>query len=204
MPEYPQNYHGYKEEQKAKKEKKLERVISGPVQTRKKSEFRKLIDTFIGDDIHSIKSYIFKDVLVPTIKKAIDEIISNGTHMLLYNGEVRTTGRSNVSKISYNSISTQNRGTSLRAEQARTGIEYDDILFTTRGDAEAVLSTMDEVLDQFGIISVLDMYDLAGYSTNNYTLERYGWNDIHTAKVVRVPEGYIIQLPRAVPINSIK
>lgn len=201
MPEYPPNYHGYKEEQKAKKEKKIEKVISGSVRTQKKSELRKVMDIFISDDIHSVKNYIFDDVLVPAIKKAIDDIVSNGIHMLLYNGDKRNGSRSTLSKISYNSISTQNKRPELRANQVRNGFEYDNIIFDNRGDAEAVLSAMDEIVSVYDVVSVLDMYDLADYTTTNYAAQRYGWKDIHTARVVRVSDGYIIQLPRPIPLN---
>ena len=201
MSKYPPNYHGYKEEQKAKKEKKIEKVISGTVRTQKKSELRKVVDIFISDDIHSVKNYIFDDVLVPAIKKAIDDIVSNGIHMLLYNGDRRNGSKSTISKFNYSSISSNNKSTSLRVDRAQRGFEYEDVLFTSRGDAEAVLSAMDDIVDTYDVVSVLDMYDLAGYTTTNYAAQRYGWDDIHMARVVRVSDGYVIQLPRAKPLN---
>ena len=202
MPKYEPNYHGYKEEQKAKKEKKIEKVVSGSVRTQKKSELRKVMDIFISDDIHSVKNYIFDDVLVPAIKKAIDDIVSNGIHMLLYNGDKRNGSKSTVSKVSYGGyFKSSNDRTELRANHVRNGFDYDNIIFDNRGDAEAVLSAMDEIISQYDVVSVLDMYDLADYTTTNYAAQRYGWSDIHTAKVVRVPDGYIIQLPRAIPLN---
>ena len=202
MPEYPPNYHGYKEEQKAKKEKKIEKVISGTVRTQKKSELRKVVYIFISDVIHSVKNYIFDDVLVPAIKKAIDDIVSNGIHMLLYNGDKRCSSRSTVSKVSYGGyFKSPNSQTELKANSVRSGFDYDTILFDNRGEAEAVLSAMDDIIDQYGIVSVLDMYDLAGYTTTNYAAQRYGWTDIHTASVARVSDGYVIRLPRAMPIN---
>ena len=191
MPDYPSNSNKRKEELAAKKKKKIEKVISGPVQVQKKSELRKFVDIFISDDIHNVKSYIFDDVLVPAIKKAIDDIVSNGIHMLLYNGDRRSGSKSTISKFNYSSISSSNKSTSLRVDRAQRGFEYEDVLFTTRGDAEAVLSAMDDIVDTYDVVSVLDMYDLAGYTTTNYAAQRYGWDDIHTARVVRVSDGYV-------------
>lgn len=202
MSKYEPNYHGYKEEKKAKQEKKIEKVVSGSVRTKKKSEFRKVVDIFISDDIHSVKNYIFDDVLVPAIKKAIDDIVSNGIHMLLYNGDKRSGSKSTISKVSYGGFfKSQNDRPELRANHVRNGFDYDSIIFDNRGDAEAVLSAMDDIIEQYGVVSVLDMYDLADYTTTNYAAQRYGWSDIHTASVVRVNDGYIIRLPRAVPLN---
>lgn len=202
MPDYPPNYHGYKEEKKEKREKKIEKVVSGPVRVQKKSELRKVVDIFVSDDIHSVKSYIFDDVLVPAIKKAIDDIVSNGIHMLLYNGDRRNGTKSSISKVSYGGFyKNSNDRAYPKAERVRSGFDYDSPLFDNRGDAEAVLSAMDDIIDQYGVVSVLDMYDLADYSTTNYAAQRYGWTDIHTASVARVSDGYIIRLPRAMPLN---
>lgn len=56
----------------------------------KKSEMQKFADVFISEDVNNVKSYIVMDVLVPAIKKAISDIVTNGIDMILY-GE---TGKS--------------------------------------------------------------------------------------------------------------
>lgn len=57
------------------------------------------------------------------------------------------------------------------------------------------------MLDQFSIVSVGDLYDMADISTDNYTVNKYGWKDIQSANVVRVRDGYIIKLPKPMPID---
>ena len=52
-------------------EHKVEKVVKGPVVTRKKSSFDKLKGELISDDAKNIKSYVFGEVLIPAIKKAI-------------------------------------------------------------------------------------------------------------------------------------
>lgn len=49
-------------------------------------------------------------------------------------------------------------------------------------------------------MSVADLYDLVGIN-GNYTDNKYGWFNIRTASVVRVRDGYMIKLPKAVPLN---
>jgi hypothetical protein len=56
------------------------------------------------------------------------------------------------------------------------------------------------LIDTYGIVSVADFYDLVGI-TGNYTDNKYGWNNIHSASIVRVREGYMIKLPRALALN---
>ena len=59
---------------------------------------------------------------------------------------------------------------------------------------------MDEMLDRFKVVTVLDMYDAAG-KTAPYTADKYGWSDLREAKVVPVRGGYVVKLPRAYPID---
>lgn len=203
MAEYKPNSHKFKEGQIAKKEKKVEKVVTGAIATRKKSEVRQFVDEFITKDIQNVKSYIFVDVLVPAIKKAIDDIVSNGIHMLLYNGDKRGSSAAGRSTVSYGGFfkSATDRNPRPRAMTSPGGFNFEEIIFSNRGDAEAVLSAMDDIIDQYDSVSVLDLYDLADVSTTNYAAQRYGWTDIHTAKVARVEDGYVIRLPRAIPLN---
>ena len=56
-------------------------------------------------------------------------------------------------------------------------------------------------INTYGIASVADLYDLAGITCRSYTANKYGWTDIRSAKVVRIRDGYILELPRTVQIN---
>ena len=62
------------------------------------------------------------------------------------------------------------------------------------------MSRMDEIVGTYGTVSVADLYDLVGI-TGAYTDNKYGWTDIRSASVVRVRDGYMIKLPRALPLN---
>ena len=56
---YTPNSHKYKAEQKqTAEEKKIEKVVSGTVKTKKKSEIKKLTDVFVSEDASNVKSYI--------------------------------------------------------------------------------------------------------------------------------------------------
>lgn len=198
------NSHRSKEEE-AKSllpEKKVSKVIVGTVRQRKKSELSKFTDIFISKDVDSVKSYVLLDVLVPAVKKAISDIVTNGIDMLLY-GESRGKSNGSASKISYRSYydskQSRDRGESSY-RRAQTGYGYDDIIFDNRGEAESVLMRMDELIDVYRVVSVGDLYDMAGI-TGNYTDNKYGWTDIHSAEVVRVRDGYIIKLPKAMPLD---
>ena len=200
MEEYKPNSHKYKEDQKrAIPEKKVEKVISGTVKSKKKSEIKKFADVFISEDVTNVKSYILLDILVPAIKKAISDIVTNGIDMILYGGTGKTKSNTAASKISYRSYYDSSRR-DYSTVRTKTRYNYDDVIFDNRGEAEDVLSRMDELVSTYGLVSVADLYDLVGI-TGNYTDNKYGWTDIRSASVIRVRDGYMLKLPKALPLN---
>lgn len=208
MDDYKPNSHRFKKEQetmrpdKSEGKKKIEKVVNGNVKSKKKSEIRKFADVFISEDVTNVKSYILMDVLIPAMKKAVSDVVTNGIDMILY-GETgrnrKNSGR--ASKVSYRDYYKRDddRRSSERS-RIQTGYDYDDIVLDNRGEAEDVLSRMDELIDTYGIVSVADLYDLVGIS-GNYTDNKYGWTDIRSARVVPVRDGYLIKLPRALAVN---
>lgn len=196
MEDYKPNSHKFREEQKDS-QRKVEKVVTGAVKTRKKSEVRKFTDIFVSEDIANVKSYIFMDVLIPAVKKAISDVVTNGIDMLLYGESRRDTKRAG-DYVSYRNYS--DRGATRSEPRARSGFNFDDLLFKTRADAEAVREQMDDMIDRYGVVTVADLYDMAD-CTAPYTSNKYGWTNIRNADVVRGRDGYVIKLPRAMPID---
>lgn len=199
----PDNSHKGRTDAKQKQamtEKRAEKVVHGKVKT-KKNEIRKLTDIFISEDVANVKSYILMDVLVPSIKKAIYDIVVNSLDMSLFGG--RGGRRSTADKVSYTDYSRSSRRDERTYSSSRTasGYSYDDVILETRGEAEAVLSRMDEIMEEYDIVRVADLYDLVGI-TGDYTDNKYGWSNIRNAEIVRVRDGYTIKMPRAIPIRK--
>lgn len=201
MEEFKSNSHKSKEERKATNAgKRVDgKVISGSARTKKKSDIRKFADIFIAEDMKSIKDYILWDVLIPYAKDTIEDVI----HVILRGRDSAPSRRKPAaSKVSYGRFFDKNERKEYSANKPRAAFDYDDIVFESRGDAEVVLSAMDEVIQQFGVVSVGDLYDLAEVTTTNYAVNKYGWTDIHNASVVGSPrEGYMLKLPRALPLD---
>lgn len=209
MEEYPSYSHKTREKAKAdanKPEKRVEKaIVTGGASAKKKSEIRKFADGFVSEDAASVKSYIVQDVIIPAAKRILDDVIVGSLRMFLY-GEKGGSGggRTNASKVSYRSYYEResDRRRDNGAGRVRSGFEYDDIEFEYRGDAEAVLTEMENIIEQFDMVSVGDLYDLADVSTSNYSVNRYGWTNLATAQIARTRNGkYVIKLPRAMPLN---
>ena len=194
MEEFKPNSHKSKELTPVP-EKKVEKIVKGTVKSKKKNGIDRLKDNFISEDAANIKTYVVMDVLIPAVKKAICDIVKNGVDMILY-GE---SGRSNRRPSEYVSYDRRylDRGDPrfYKADRARIGYSYDDIILETRGEAEDVLARMDELIEIYGMVSVADLYDLVGIS-GNYTDNKYGWTNIRNAEPVHVRDGYMLRLPK--------
>lgn len=190
------NSHKAKEQEKRVKP---EKVIKGKVRTKKKSELTKFIDSFISEDLPDIKHYILFDVLMPSIKKAVVDMVTDGVNMLLY-GEVRAKKRSGLSDIpSYRSYSKESKYREDRSRVRRC--EYDDFTVDTKEEALSVFKTMDEIIDRYSHVTIADLYDILG-KVAPHTAENYGWNDVSRADTVKIrnEDGewvWLLKFPRA-------
>jgi hypothetical protein len=182
------------------KKEKVEKIVKGTVKSKKKNGF---FSSFLSGDFMDIKEYVMQDVLIPALKNAIEDTITNGISMMLNGGEPRRGNRkSSASRVSYRSYydrddreRDRDRGRSRNA-----GYSYDDIILETRGEAEDVIARLDELIDVYGMASVADLYDLVGIS-GQYTDNKYGWTNVASATHVRVRDGYLLKMPRAIALN---
>ena len=173
---------------------KVDKIVKGKVKTKKKNS---VLASFINDDLQDIKKYIVEDVLIPTIKKTITDVVKNSIDMFFY-GEVSRSNRSNSSRISYSSYYDRDR--EPRSRSRRNSLLIDDIVLESRAEAEEVLDRLDEMIEEFGMASVLNLYDLIGV-TAPFTADKYGWTDIRNATAVRVRDGYLLKLPRVMALD---
>ena len=200
--EYKNNSYAHRDRMKEveKAEKHIEKVVRSKAKTKKKSGFTKLADIFVSEDMDSVKSYIFIDIVVPTIKKTIYDVITNSVNMILFGESGRGKKRTSGDYVSYRSYSDTISTSRSDESRMRSRFDFDDIVFDGRGDAEAVFEQMNNVIARYGIVSVADMYDMADLP-HPYTSNRYGWTSLASAEVVRISDGYIIKLPKAMPID---
>ena len=201
MTDYQKTLH----KQPADKEKKVEKVISGKATVKKKNATSKLADVFAPGDVKDVKSYVLMDVIVPAVKDTIADIVKNGIDMILFGSTGVSTGRrTNASKISYRNFYDQKNNRSHShsiSNRTNSVFDIDNIYLETKGEAEEVLMRMDELLEQYGLVSVADLYELVGVTAAPYTANKYGWTSLRTAEAIRTRQGYLLKLPRAVPID---
>jgi len=190
---------------KSKEKEKIEPVeLSGNITLKKKSGFEKFTDAFISKDTGSIKHYIFTDVLIPAIKKATWDVFTSALDMLLYGGSAPSMRNASKGTTYINYASTINKPKERPSYISGSSVYDFDANFEFDSEIDAVkfLDRMKEIVYRYGIITVSDMYDLAGKVTDNYQATKYGWVDLNSAYPERVPYGrWRLRLPKPYPID---
>ena len=194
--DFKPNSHKFNKEQKTAERRKVDKVVGGKVRVKKKSEIRKLADVFVAEDVDSVKEYV-GDVIISMIKDTLCDLCGDIPKMIFFGTTSKNRGRYTSDRASY-------RDYAKRSERAprgqRSGFALDDVIFDSRGDAEMVLDALDEMMEKYHMVRVADFYDATG-ETAPFTANDYGWMDIRNAEVVRAYDGYILKLPRPVPIR---
>ena len=168
---------------------------------RKKTTLKKVADIFFQKDINDVKSYLIMDVLIPEIRDALYNLVMNGLDMMLYDGKRTRKSSSNTMRVNYSAKynnQTSIPETSNSSPRTKSGLNFDDVVFDDRMDAEEVLNQMLNIIEQYDSVSVADFCELAGIP-GEYTDRKYGWTSLGAAEVKRISGGgYILKLPRVI------
>lgn len=202
MEEFKGNSHKQKEEKK-----EIRQITRGKVVKKEKSLSKKMSESFLGDDSKDVGSYILHDVLIPALKDTISDMVTGGIEMLLFGkSSNRSRSRGSTSKYgkvnysSYSSSPSERSGAHKISNRARTKHDFDEIVLESRGEAEDVISCLVDLIADYEMASVADLYDLVGIPSN-YTDNKYGWTNLSSAGVRRVRNGYLLDLPRTEQID---
>lgn len=199
-----------------KEPNKLQPVVQGKTQVKKRTVGDKFHETFTPDRTKGVAESIIFDILIPAAKNTLFDMVCNGFRMTLWGDSpqgqrVRPMSSSysnnGGSRISYNNYSRGNGGYyddgygARRANMAQAGFTFDNIEFDYRDDAAVVLDRLRDALDPvngFGMVSVANLYEAAGVRDGwNYIYNDWGWYDLNSAYVDRLNDGkFIIRFPK--------
>lgn len=161
---------------------------------KKKSFGERLTDSFLASTGEDIKHSIIYDWMIPGIKNMVENIV----HMLLFGDKAdpritRSRGESRISQVRYDKYYDDRR----RKDEyiPRKPNRNPEVIFTTRSEAEDVLTRMFDLLSEYQRVTVKDLYSLADMPTD-FAMSNWGWRDLTGASVVEVRGGYLIKLPR--------
>ena len=202
---YRSNSNKGKEEAKnktGKPEKDVKKVVTGVVVQRKRSLGKRITDAFTGDDTKSVGHYVLFEVILPTAKTLVTDIVTQGVERMLY-GESSSRqggprrGYNNYSRPSSNNTRPEPRTMTM---QSRSVHNFDEIVLHDRAEADAVIDQLNDLISNYDVATVADLLQLVGV-TGSFTDDKWGWYDLRGARAERVRDGYLLRLPKTQPIE---
>lgn len=188
-------------------DKKAKNVVTGQVDV---STGKKVKDAFIQKDGKTIRDYAFFDVFIPGVKRTIYDLVTRIFGMALFGDKGSSSpGGYDYARpyqqVSYrvgespyrqynNAPQTQNR------QPALTGYEYENWVFTNRGDVEAVLNQLTDMIEEYGVVTIVDLYDSVG-KTAPYTADNFGWKTMNGCEPKLCSGGWRLSMTRPSPIK---
>lgn len=186
--------------------KKLTRVATA---NRASETLLNRVTSTVINDAHNVVDYIFNDVMLPAVKDLLVNMVRQGIERAVY-GEASSIvstprGYSSNGVTNYSRVIPTVRDDSPGyqreiSRRQRASHDFRRIYISTRSEAYDVIDAMDEQIGRFGSVSVADLYDLVGI-TSEFVDESWGWYDLHMSKVRQTARGYILDLPSPVEIN---
>lgn len=206
MHEFPPNSDASKTD--SQDTKKIERVTSEEPKRRKKSLRKQFSETFVAGDMKSAVRFVLFDVLVPAAKDMIAEAGSQGIEKLIFGESRRRRGATPPQSGPTGYVSYNRFGMGPQAQQppralsnrARARHDFDEIVLTSRTEAEEVIDRLFDLVSRYDSATVADLYELVGFASA-HTDHKWGWTDIRGAGVSRVREGYLLDLPEPQPLG---
>lgn len=204
MQDYKPNSNRFKESQKgtttpaAPEAKKVEKVVAGKVTAKPKTGLAKFAETFLAEDIHKVKDYVVKDLIIPTVKDTIWTIIARGSERLIFGEAGHSPKNSKLPFVNYGNLFKSNTPSQVPTVNSSTSqYSVDNIILEDRGDAEKVLTAMNAHIAEFGEVSISTLYEFIGEPIGDFMSTRWGWRSLNTAGIMRTSNGgYKLDLPR--------
>lgn len=163
-------------------------------------------NSFFKESLSTIGPDLWDQIALPLIKKGVSTVLKTAIDWLL-NGTGSSPNVNDSYSRPYNYVSydryytrfdsrsSEREKDIVREHRSSEFLNIRKIIFESKEDAEKVLDTMINIIDEFGFASIADLYDIIEKSCP-YTGEDYGWYNLKVAKVFRVAEGWILDLPK--------
>lgn len=190
---------------KAEVEEPAEKIVTGTVIQRRPNVFKRAARSMVADDVSNVREFIFAEVFVPAVRNLVYDVISQGSHKVLYGtararaASVPGAGPVSSLKRAYHQNSQPESARSISPTSAARH-DFDDIILDTRSEADMVIEHLIARVERYGSARVSDMYNHLGISSD-FTSQNWGWTDLSSADVRPNRRGFMLALPRPIPLN---
>lgn len=182
--------------------KRLEPVVSEPVQLRKKGFFTRFKEAIFVDDSGSIGGYIIRDIIIPAIRDTMYDTVTGALSMALYSTPKASKSKKNSGAgtyISYADYYNDTRSPARRiqtADRYRTKFDIRNVPVPSYKEGMDVIEGLrTRMMAYDGECSVQDLFDLLDIGSVPSTMAKQGWTDISTADVENIRGEWILRMP---------
>lgn len=195
-----------------KREKRIDSpVIEGKIVQRKPAMGKRVMAVFIAGDPKQAGRSMVQEVLIPSVRETLLAISKAYLESLFLGDRLRVTRRdvfgTASARVAYNNMHKGQQSQQRMPQQPkqltfqqRANHDFDEILLEERADATQVIASLQECIDNYGMARVSDLYDAVGI-TSDFTDEAWGWTDISGAGARIASGGYLLDLPKPIPLN---
>lgn len=164
---------------------------------------KRVFNALFSENPKQLGSQIGKDVIIPRIKAGFEEALNSFLAGILW-GNSANRPMSNLVRhpmlrgnlTGYSQMSTQNaQQLQARAPVQQSSGNYEDICVKELHDAEVLLAHIYDILNQYNVVCVGDLYEKAGIITAPSD-SSFGWLSLQGAQISKIREGYVLELPR--------
>lgn len=206
--------------------KKRDAIVKG--RERKPGLFSRASVLFFGDDgLRGVTDHLVRDIFIQSIQTTISDVATNTINTLsdvaitsikrAIFGESYDDRRRNSNDYWYGSrryvdnrmSSSRGRGYVDYSRQSEKALHRKSenlsnvvrvIEFDSANDANEVLSYMIDSVEQYGLVTVADFYELSDVASK-FTDHQFGWTNLDGVRVVPIRGGgFYISFPPAVPV----
>lgn len=164
---------------------------------RKISTIHEVLAALFPGGFAEVKEHLLWDIFVPWVQ----DMLHNGWQQLgnvIFPGSgASNKGQQVPERVSYN-----DHYRIKGSEYPSYDSVYPDGMrpYPTEKEAYDVLQSLHDEIMRYGYVTLLIFNEMVGNRTNS-SQENYGWLNINTAFVERVRGGWVIRMPKAVPIE---
>lgn len=175
-----------------------------------------------SDDGTAVRQTIWSDIIAPTIKTGLYGIVLGALGSLFWGPGRQYGGYTGYSPYAYGNqwgynpfgrttYPAQARNYTNYAAMAKPGqptpptvqqqVSPTDVVFASRAEAELVKDTLSEILVTYHVVTLGDFFESCNVPVNGQTDYNVGWTDLSRLAVKERYGGWILELPRPMPIQ---
>lgn len=184
--------------------KKIEGVVKV-----KKPLGKRIAESFGGQDLKTVGRTLAVTVLLPGAKDIMMSLLEEGGRRMIYGEESRRSsgsvlGGSRIRPTSYGAASRgAARESSTLNANAKRRFDFSDFLIEDAARADEIINELEIAIEEFGLVTVGDLFEALGESGNGFTDRNFGWDAraFNGAEPKRVRGGWILDIPEPVAIK---